>query len=351
MNRWFITIVIGVWLLWVTPAIAANTIFSDDFESGNLAAWSNCPAGSPVINQVQSTTKHAGTYALKIDIKNSAGTNYNPCINSPTPSPTASRTYVSFWVNWGNTYSCYNHWWRMFFANGAQLDFAKGFRPCRFAGTSYDLSVEFLESNPDGGSAMAGWILKDPFVNLATSTPLVNGDSGSQIFAPVILTGWHRLEMLILFNTPGVSDGTVKTWFDGVAYIDTDNAPTPFEDEASFGIPKRPRGSYTFVPVDLQIMTNSDIGHPAADCNDKPQPCHDTSLDYFLYVDDVLWADECPDTGATCSVGVETTVKGKSIRIMEWFIIMMMVAGFVSLLAQLRSLVKPKMIMSSFLER
>ena len=57
----------------------------------------------------------------------------------------------------------------------------------------------------------------------------------------------------------------------------------------------------------------------------------------------VFVVDGCPDTGATCSVGVETTVKGKSVRIMEWFIIMVIIAGFAGLMAQSSVPMKPKM--------
>ena len=276
---------LSVLLCIASPAWAATTIFEDDFESGTLAAWGNClvaEAPPPNINVVQSTTKHAGTFALKIDLKNSFGPNYTPCIHAPTPAPIGTRHYVSFWVNWGSTYACRSHWWRMRYGNGGQFDFSHDFRPCRVAQVN-DVP-EFIY----GGGGSSGWTPADPFNVGGTINP----------YTPNIDGLWHRVEMLIYLNTPGVSDGTVKLWYDGVAAIDTDAGLNP----GHFGSPaKQPRNTNTNF-VDLEIMTNADI-NGYFDCTTRGgvQPCHSASADYFLYIDDVLWADDCPTTGATCS--------------------------------------------------
>ena len=332
MNKWFVSF-ISVWLTLVTPAIAANTIFSDGFESGNTSAWSSCPhnVGTPPMNLVQSVTVRTGTFALRSNWKSDQ---YNPCTHSPLPAPTSTRHYVSFWVNWGSQYSCRAHWWRMGLAGGGYFDYNHDFAPCRFAGQTYSDIPHFSS----GVSDLVTWVLKDPFVNLATSTPLANGDAGSQTFVPVILSGWHRVEMLLYLNTPGVSDGTVKVWVNGIYAVNSDSSELqPYSVPISPGVPyitgdpKQPRGGSSGNVVDLLIMTNLEPAHTAASCSSKPQPCNNPTLDYFLYIDDVLWADDCPDTGATCSPELTTTVKGKSLRIMEWFIIMLVI-GSASLL-------------------
>lgn len=303
MSKWLAALLVAVLLSSALPTGAATAIFQDGFESGNLSAWNNCPAGSPVINQVQSTTKRAGTYALKHDLKNSSGANYSPCIHSPVPAPTGLRHYVSFWVNWGSTYACRNHWWRWRFSDGGQLDVSHDFSPCRAPGY-YDVP-EFLSSI---GGTDAGWVIADPFVTAASTT---------NPFNPVLSPGWHRVEMLLYLNTPSVADGTVKLWYDGVAYVDTNNSPTIYELQPSRGTPKKPRGSSSSNLDALEIMTNADIiGYFDCGTRGGVQPCHDGTLDYFLYIDDVLWADGCPDTGATCSS--ETSIsQGKTIRLYD----------------------------------
>ena len=339
MSRWFGRVGLS-FVLWLVPlpVMAATTIFSDNFESGNLNKWNTgdgeCQTGIPTINIIQSTIVHAGTKALKHDLKNSYGDNYRKCV-TPQINGLGTRHYISMWVNWGSpattnsTYGCYGHWWRLRFDNGRQMDFNQDFRPCR------DPQIVHLPEFTNLfilGSERIGWHIPNIFYNNTVINPL----------SPILDGLWHRVEMLVYLNTPGVSDGVVKVWEDGVAKIDTDAGlnPNPFCDGllalcVSSGRVKRPRANENTTIHRLEIMTNADIiGY--FDCTSRGgvQPCHDPALDYFLYVDDVLWADDCPDTGATCSVGVESTVKGKSIRIMEWFVIMMMIAGFISLMAQ-----------------
>ena len=349
MNRWVISF-IGVWLALVTPAIAANTIFSDNFESGTLAAWSDCPAGAPnVINTVQSTVKHSGTYAMRIDLKRSVGNNYYPCLHEPNPggSVASTRHYISFWVNWGSpattnsTFGCYNHWWRFRFDNGRQLDYGQSFRPCR-SYPSLKLVPEFTNLFILGSDRI-GWHIDNIFWN--TTNPDVPNPDGL----------WHRVEMLLYLNTPGVADGTVKVWHDGVINIDTDAGlnPSPFCNAGALqvcidgGYQKRPRGSEDTLIHRLDFMTNADVAAPQADCADMVPPgklpCNDQANEFLLFADDLEWLDNCPATGASCS-GTLEIVQGKRSIIMSIAMLMFMLIGFASLLMQSSSLLKPKMV-------
>ena len=252
----------------VAEAAAPTQLFSDDFESGNLGKWTSCFAGA---NSVTTEKTHSGSYSLKSNLQV-----FGPCEIQPSPQPTQTRIYISFWVNWGNTYGCYNHWWRLFTPDGSQLDFERNFSPCK-GGATPTFNVAFLFNFTSGNAPT--WGILDPFWN--------NSDNA-----------WHQIEMLIHLNTPGLADGLVKVWIDRILVLDSNSGAG-----IRAGNPKMPRDTNTTGFTKLVIVSNFDvIGQ--FDCNTTGgvQPCTDPSLDYFMYIDDVEWWTDCPVSGASCSI-------------------------------------------------
>lgn len=234
---------------------AQTLVFSDDFESGNLSKWAYCGTNG---NSVTSTKSHRGTRSLKSNLEEFA-----PC-HTPSFPGKGRKTYISFWVNWGTVYSCYNHWWRLWTSDSSQLDFHTSFTPCRSAPAN--LIIPFLFKGYE-----IAFSVPNPFWNAADDK-------------------WHRLEMLIYLNAPGAQDGMFKLWIDG--QLRADSATTP----PWSGNPKILRGSNTTDFQRFDIISNFDV-----------ETYNQLNGTHWAYIDDVEWWTDCPASGASCSPSTTTT--------------------------------------------
>lgn len=165
----------------VTTPAASPPLFSDGFESGNLAAWTSS-AGLTV----QGTLTHAGSFAAQ-----AATTNGNTYAKQ-TLTSTATDGYSRVWINLQSTSS--------------QVNLLRH-------RTAADSSIAYL------------------FVSASGQLGLRNDAAGTTTTSPVFVapgSGWHELELHTLINGPS---SKVDAWLDGVhvdaVSITTDLGTTP----------------------------------------------------------------------------------------------------------------------------
>jgi hypothetical protein len=209
--------------LTATVAAGGTYLFSDDFESGNFAAWTGLHSGSGTYPPtVQSTIKHGGTYAY--------GQHYFICGDSTNSACGAAhqdlnRSVVKI-LSPGLTH---------FFVRGYLY-----FKTPEAGATSGAIVqrklIRFSDSPSSGGvnatGTTYGFMLNSYNASSGVYTPTVNllfGTGATVVsacspgtsvpysgFITLNYNTWYSVELEIQLNTPAVADGIVRIWVGGV---------------------------------------------------------------------------------------------------------------------------------------
>ena len=273
MNKWFISFVIGVWITSVMPVMAADPIFSDNFESGILlqslgGQWQEAsPAHSIVTSPV-----HTGTNALKYD-------------TTLTTSPGIYRLIPL-------TTQLYAEWY-WFFPTGTDFGPAAGghhtFR------ISHAIGDQLLARQLDSGIHSNGNVSYEIF------WPVANSVSHIRVIDSYPQGSWFRFEILFRLNTVGQANGSLQVWINSVLAFESLNTQYRFDSTEI----------NTFL-----LTTNWDGPH----------------MSPVWYFDDVNVWNGCPDTGASCSTVASEIIRMKRSMIMSVGMLMFMLIGLTTLL-------------------
>ncbi|HWC24012.1 MAG TPA: metallophosphoesterase [Flexivirga sp.] len=146
----------------------AGPVFADDFEAGNMGAWSSSAGLS-----VESDWVHGGSHAARGNTTN--GATY------------AKKTLLS--------------------------QYADGYGQVWFAIASQQAQVNLLRLRDASGASLAY-----AYVTAAGHLGIHNDRTGSSVTSSVTVTpGWHALEVhRAVDTTPGTATGRLEVWLDGV---------------------------------------------------------------------------------------------------------------------------------------
>lgn len=178
--------------------------FQDDFESGNLSKWDSIVGGANVT--ASSENPHQGTYSLRVFYEVPVG-------------PTDNNRYVRKSIN-PNLEHCFA---RAYVYHKSPQDGGEKHNAQRkvfYFLSSLDTSGWWLfltsDSQADGGLTMR---VSTNDSNYGGSAATVgNWDAGDYFWDTYVCC-----EMETRVNTPGLSDGVVRVWFDGTLRIEATN--------------------------------------------------------------------------------------------------------------------------------
>ncbi len=186
-------ILIVILLASVPPADASTQVFADDFETGNFSKWNECGPR----NEITTSVVHSGTFALHYANVVQSG----EC-RSSFSQPTREVYLKFYWylpTGFNFEFAPGKHFWRMNAEDGGSIDTVTtcGTPDCMNLSIDYFLGPEIF------------------FEDAAT-----------------LPTGrWHQFEFYNRLNDPGIANGEVKIWIDGVLQINKTN--TNFNATAS----------------------------------------------------------------------------------------------------------------------
>ena len=197
------------------PPTDAQLIFSDDFESGSFAKWTDGYNSSLHHIVTDATGAHTGTRYLDVTYPQGSNGGY---LNTWF-MPGYDSAYVSYWVrfpaNWlggGYLVGLYanriDNMWSAFGKAGVCPN-----------GTDY--FTAFLFDEPNGNPGATHFYSYFPGMTSSGSQCWGNTSGpGSQYLDETSMSRgvWHHVEFFVKANTPGQADGAERFWIDGVMH-------------------------------------------------------------------------------------------------------------------------------------
>jgi len=186
-----------IWFLWLTGAAqnasAATQLLGIDFESGTLASICNLDLPGTILT-IQSSVDHGGTKALKYAPGTGTTTG---CTIGITPSTTV---YAKWW------------WWVASTIVGGPG--RHGFRITKRIGDQFTSHWQLDTVMESGGGFSIDILFQDDGV-----------DSGTTYHGLFTLptNQWFQFEILTTLNTPGLANGVLTLWINGVQRFTASN--------------------------------------------------------------------------------------------------------------------------------
>jgi hypothetical protein len=173
---------------------AGGVVFSDGFESGNTNLWSadgfrnKCTASRTAVD---GGGPHSGSYMAEC--------NWNGIL--AWNDPAAYTTLQLSWWNYSREFLI-RFWVRL----SSDVDHKIGSKLLRlFSPSGSDNMFLDAQMESGGGPIYIQWAQ-------------INGQLGPILYgsAPLGNGSWHKVEIYLKHNTPGLTDGTMRVWQDGV---------------------------------------------------------------------------------------------------------------------------------------
>lgn len=184
----------------VTVAAGGTYLRQFDFESGNLAGWDY--VRNPTRQTVQGVIKHGGSYAEQI--------HYILCGDSTDPACGASHeddnAYTNEEIDESELY-LRGYLYMKSPEPGGTKDGVN--RKIYWLASSHDEWSAILTTVNTSGTNSFRFVMNP-------STPCAVPASSFTFGTTTLWDGWHIPELRTKLNTPGVSDGIVSLWIDGV---------------------------------------------------------------------------------------------------------------------------------------